>query len=95
MSFLSQVIELVQISSGFLLLMKVWLFSALMVYISLLEQQSKYKDALEVLSGNLGSLLVIEVDKLRIQVIYKAFLVGNISQLHAFLHYILRRAPKF
>ncbi|CAF2333226.1 BnaA10g11900D [Brassica napus] len=40
---------------------------ALMVYISLLEQQSKYKDALEVLSGNLGSLLVIEVDKLRIQ----------------------------
>ncbi|KAF2571181.1 hypothetical protein F2Q70_00005435 [Brassica cretica] len=38
-----------------------------MVYISLLEQQSKYKDALEVLSGNLGSLLVIEVDKLRIQ----------------------------
>ncbi|XP_009120353.1 N-terminal acetyltransferase B complex auxiliary subunit NAA25 isoform X1 [Brassica rapa] len=40
---------------------------ALMVYISLLEQQSKYKDALEVLSGSLGSLLVIEVDKLRIQ----------------------------
>ncbi|KAJ0266795.1 N-terminal acetyltransferase B complex auxiliary subunit NAA25 [Hirschfeldia incana] len=40
---------------------------ALMVYISLLEQQSKYNDALEVLSGNLGSLLVIEVDKLRIQ----------------------------
>lgn len=79
MSFLSQVIELVQISSGFLLLMKVWLFSALMVYISLLEQQSKYKDALEVLSGNLGSLLVIEVDKLRIQVICKAFLVGKIS----------------
>lgn len=40
---------------------------ALMVYISLLEQQSKYNDALEVLSGSLGSLLVIEVDKLRIQ----------------------------
>lgn len=40
---------------------------ALMVYISLLEQQSKYNDALQVLSGNLGSLLVIEVDKLRIQ----------------------------
>ncbi|CAN8253181.1 unnamed protein product [Cochlearia groenlandica] len=40
---------------------------ALMVYISLLEQQSKYSDALEVLSGNLGSLLMIEVDKLRIQ----------------------------
>ncbi|KAF8102516.1 hypothetical protein N665_0198s0216 [Sinapis alba] len=40
---------------------------ALMVYISLLEQQSKYNDALEVLSGNLGSLLVIEIDKLRIQ----------------------------
>uniref|UniRef100_A0A1J3JDT3 N-alpha-acetyltransferase 25, NatB auxiliary subunit n=1 Tax=Noccaea caerulescens TaxID=107243 RepID=A0A1J3JDT3_NOCCA len=40
---------------------------ALMVYISLLEQQSKYNDALEVLSGDLGSLLMIEVDKLRIQ----------------------------
>ncbi|KAF2619539.1 hypothetical protein F2Q68_00038589 [Brassica cretica] len=39
----------------------------LMVYVSLVEQQSKYNDALEVLSGNLGSLLVIEVDKLRIQ----------------------------
>ncbi|KAF3570596.1 hypothetical protein F2Q69_00058415 [Brassica cretica] len=45
----------------------------LMVYVSLVEQQSKYNDALEVLSGNLGSLLVIEVDKLRIQVNYKAF----------------------
>lgn len=44
-----------------------------MVYISLLEQQSKYNDALEVLSGDLGSLLMIEVDKLRIQVGYKAF----------------------
>ncbi|EOA12899.1 hypothetical protein CARUB_v10025873mg [Capsella rubella] len=40
---------------------------ALMVYISLLEQQSKYNDALEVLTGDLGSLLMIEVDKLRIQ----------------------------
>ncbi|KAI3819684.1 hypothetical protein L1987_13531 [Smallanthus sonchifolius] len=40
---------------------------ALSVYISLLEQQAKYRDALEVLSGNLGSLIMIEVDKLRIQ----------------------------
>ncbi|KAD4584271.1 hypothetical protein E3N88_21872 [Mikania micrantha] len=40
---------------------------ALSVYISLLEQQAKYRDALEVLSGNLGSLIMIEVDKLQIQ----------------------------
>ncbi|KAJ0926355.1 putative tetratricopeptide-like helical domain superfamily [Helianthus annuus] len=40
---------------------------ALSVYISLLEQQAKYSDASEVLSGNLGSLIMIEVDKLRIQ----------------------------
>ncbi|KAF2290270.1 hypothetical protein GH714_006936 [Hevea brasiliensis] len=40
---------------------------ALIVYISILEQQAKYGDALEILSGKLGSLLMIEVDKLRIQ----------------------------
>ncbi|KAI3461689.1 hypothetical protein Pfo_018352 [Paulownia fortunei] len=40
---------------------------ALSVYISLLEHQSKYRDALEILSGNLGSLMMIEVDKLRLQ----------------------------
>ncbi|KAF7833806.1 N-terminal acetyltransferase B complex auxiliary subunit NAA25 [Senna tora] len=40
---------------------------ALMVYISILEQQAKFGDALEILSGKLGSLLMIEVDKLRIQ----------------------------
>ncbi|KAK9065965.1 hypothetical protein SSX86_015367 [Deinandra increscens subsp. villosa] len=40
---------------------------ALSVYISLLEQQAKYRDASEILSGNLGSLIMIEVDKLRIQ----------------------------
>ncbi|XP_074367658.1 N-terminal acetyltransferase B complex auxiliary subunit NAA25 isoform X2 [Apium graveolens] len=40
---------------------------ALSVYISLLEYQSKYGEALEILSGKLGSLIVIEVDKLRIQ----------------------------
>ncbi|KAF7119591.1 hypothetical protein RHSIM_Rhsim13G0064100 [Rhododendron simsii] len=40
---------------------------ALIVYISLLEQQSKFGDALEVLSGKLGSLIMIEVDRLRIQ----------------------------
>ncbi|KAF5446637.1 hypothetical protein F2P56_032248 [Juglans regia] len=40
---------------------------ALIVYISVLEQQAKYGDALEILSGKLGSLFVIEVDRLRIQ----------------------------
>ncbi|RXI04113.1 hypothetical protein DVH24_038387 [Malus domestica] len=40
---------------------------ALMVYVSILEQQAKYGDALEILSGKLGSLLMVEVDKLRIQ----------------------------
>ncbi|KAG8371530.1 hypothetical protein BUALT_Bualt13G0097500 [Buddleja alternifolia] len=40
---------------------------ALGVYISLLEQQSKFGDALELLSGKLGSLMMIEVDKLRLQ----------------------------
>ncbi|PWA41164.1 43kDa postsynaptic protein, N-acetyltransferase B complex, non-catalytic subunit [Artemisia annua] len=40
---------------------------ALSVYISLLEQQAKYGVALEILSGNLGSLIMIEGDKLRIQ----------------------------
>ncbi|KAL3616220.1 hypothetical protein CASFOL_039610 [Castilleja foliolosa] len=40
---------------------------ALNVYVSLLEQQCKYGDALEILSGNLGSLMMIEVDKLRLQ----------------------------
>lgn len=38
------------------------------MYISILEQQAKYGAALEVLSGSLGSLLPIEVDKYRIQV---------------------------
>lgn len=40
---------------------------ALIVYISILEQQAKYNDALEILSGKLGELLMIEVDKLKIQ----------------------------
>ncbi|KAH6765715.1 Tetratricopeptide repeat superfamily protein [Perilla frutescens var. hirtella] len=40
---------------------------ALSVYIFLLEEQHKYSDALEILSGNLGSLMMIEVDKLRLQ----------------------------
>lgn len=65
-----------------------------MVYISLLEQQSKYNDALEVLSGDLGSLLMIEVDKLRIQVGYKAFW-SEIDLNLMFLHYILRSSQTF
>lgn len=40
---------------------------ALMVYISVLEQQAKYGDALEILSGKLGLLIMIEVDRLRMQ----------------------------
>ncbi|XP_071716967.1 N-terminal acetyltransferase B complex auxiliary subunit NAA25 isoform X2 [Rutidosis leptorrhynchoides] len=40
---------------------------ALSVYLSLLEQQAKYGDALDILKSNLGSLIMIEVDKLRIQ----------------------------
>ncbi|XP_051143279.1 N-terminal acetyltransferase B complex auxiliary subunit NAA25 [Andrographis paniculata] len=40
---------------------------ALSVYMSLLEQQKKYGDALEILSGKLGSLMMIEADKLRLQ----------------------------
>ena len=39
------------------------------MYISILERQAKFGDALEILSGKLGSLLMIEVDKLRMQVI--------------------------
>lgn len=47
---------------------------ALTVYISILEQQAKYGNALEMLSGELGSLLMIEVDKLRVQVLSEAFI---------------------
>ncbi|XP_019088441.1 PREDICTED: phagocyte signaling-impaired protein isoform X1 [Camelina sativa] len=75
---------------------------ALMVYISLLEQQSKYNDALEVLSGDLGSLLMIEVDKLRIQGrllarandysaavdVYKKILELSPDDWECFLHYL-------
>ena len=50
-----------------------------MVYISILEQQAKYGDALEVLTGKLGSLLTVEVDRLRIQVFSKPFF-NNIKQ---------------
>ncbi|XP_020581791.1 N-terminal acetyltransferase B complex auxiliary subunit NAA25 [Phalaenopsis equestris] len=40
---------------------------AVVMYISILEQQAKYDEALEIISGNLGSLIGIEVDKLRLQ----------------------------
>ncbi|XP_078445054.1 tetratricopeptide repeat (TPR)-like superfamily protein isoform X2 [Wolffia australiana] len=40
---------------------------ALLVYISILERQGKYGAALEIISGSLGSLMPIEVDKYRIQ----------------------------
>uniref|UniRef100_A0A452YRW3 N-alpha-acetyltransferase 25, NatB auxiliary subunit n=1 Tax=Aegilops tauschii subsp. strangulata TaxID=200361 RepID=A0A452YRW3_AEGTS len=41
---------------------------ALSLYVSILEQQAKYDAALEVLSGDLGSLMGREEDKLRLQV---------------------------
>uniref|UniRef100_M8D7I3 Uncharacterized protein n=1 Tax=Aegilops tauschii TaxID=37682 RepID=M8D7I3_AEGTA len=40
---------------------------ALSLYVSILEQQAKYDAALEVLSGDLGSLMGREEDKLRLQ----------------------------
>ncbi|WOL16310.1 hypothetical protein Cni_G25097 [Canna indica] len=40
---------------------------ALVIYLSILEQQEKYDAAVDVLSGELGSLIGIEEDKLRIQ----------------------------
>lgn len=43
------------------------------MYLSLLEQQSKFGEALEILAGKLGSLIMIEVDRLRIQVCPELF----------------------
>lgn len=40
---------------------------AVVMYISILEQQGKYEDALEIVSGDLGSVIGIEADKLRMQ----------------------------
>ncbi|KAJ4839804.1 hypothetical protein Tsubulata_032010 [Turnera subulata] len=75
---------------------------ALIVYLSILEQQAKYSDALEILSGKLGSLLMIDVDKLRIQGrllarsgdyttganIYQKILEQCPDDWECFLHYI-------
>ncbi|KAJ0084133.1 hypothetical protein Patl1_30998 [Pistacia atlantica] len=75
---------------------------ALTVYISILEQQAKYGNALEMLSGELGSLLMIEVDKLRIQgrllarqgdytaaaKIYQKILELSPDDWECFLHYL-------
>lgn len=47
-----------------------------MVYVSILEQQAKFGDALEILSGKMGSLLMIKVDKLRLQVISIVFFLS-------------------
>lgn len=72
---------------------------ALTVYISILEQQAKYGNALEMLSGELGSLLMIEVDKLRVQVLSEAFIFLSLyfkksltlpsmaMYIHAYMHY--------
>ncbi|XVF05817.1 hypothetical protein REPUB_Repub05bG0205700 [Reevesia pubescens] len=75
---------------------------ALIVYFSILEQQAKYCDALEILTGKLGSLLMIEVDKLRIQGkllaragdyataanVYQKVLELCADDWEAFLHYL-------
>ncbi|KAL1348752.1 hypothetical protein HN51_024889 [Arachis hypogaea] len=75
---------------------------AVMAYISILEKQSKFGDALEVLAGKLGSLLTIEVDKLRIQGrllaragdyvaatdIFKKILVSSPDDWECFLNYL-------
>ena len=45
------------------------LLPALSLSVSILEQQAKYDAALEVLSGDLGSLMGREEDKLRLQLI--------------------------
>ncbi|XP_010685884.2 N-terminal acetyltransferase B complex auxiliary subunit NAA25 isoform X2 [Beta vulgaris subsp. vulgaris] len=57
---------------------------ALIVYISVLEQQGKYEDALEVLSGELGSLIQIEVDRLRLQGRLLAHLGDNAAAASTF-----------
>ncbi|KAG2628384.1 hypothetical protein PVAP13_3KG245100 [Panicum virgatum] len=75
---------------------------ALALYISILEQQEKYDAALEVLSGDLGSLLGREEDKLRLQgrllaqassyaaasEIYQKVLESCPDDWESFLHYI-------
>ncbi|CAN6351382.1 unnamed protein product [Urochloa humidicola] len=75
---------------------------ALSLYISILEQQEKYDAALEVLSGDLGSLLGREEDKLRLQgrllaqassyaaasEIYQKVLESCPDDWESFLHYI-------
>ncbi|XP_066362409.1 N-terminal acetyltransferase B complex auxiliary subunit NAA25-like isoform X2 [Miscanthus floridulus] len=75
---------------------------ALSLYVSILEQQEKYDAALEVLSGDLGSLLGREEDKLRLQghllaqassypaasEIYQKVLESCPDDWESFLHYI-------
>ncbi|WVZ98055.1 hypothetical protein U9M48_043538 [Paspalum notatum var. saurae] len=75
---------------------------ALALYVSILEQQEKYDAALEVLSGDLGSLLGREEDKLRLQgrllaqasnytaasEIYQKVLESCPDDWESFLHYI-------
>ncbi|KEH34387.1 putative tetratricopeptide-like helical domain, N-acetyltransferase B complex, non-catalytic subunit [Medicago truncatula] len=65
---------------------------ALMVYISILEQQAKFGDALEILSGKLGSLLTINVDKLRMQGRLLA-LAGDYTAAADIFHKILESCP--
>ncbi|GAU27259.1 hypothetical protein TSUD_125400 [Trifolium subterraneum] len=65
---------------------------ALMVYISILEQQAKFGDALEILSGKLGSLLMIKVDKLRMQGRLLA-LAGDYTAAADIFHKILESCP--
>ncbi|VAH05800.1 unnamed protein product [Triticum turgidum subsp. durum] len=75
---------------------------ALSLYVSILEQQAKYDAALEVLSGDLGSLMGREEDKLRLQgrlltqacnyvaasEIYQKVLESCPDDWESFLHYL-------
>ncbi|XP_062179536.1 N-terminal acetyltransferase B complex auxiliary subunit NAA25 isoform X2 [Phragmites australis] len=75
---------------------------ALALYISILEQQAKYDAALEILSGDLGSLMGREEDKLRLQgrlhaqasnyvaasEIYQKVLESCPDDWESFLHYL-------
>ncbi|XP_027334003.1 N-terminal acetyltransferase B complex auxiliary subunit NAA25 isoform X2 [Abrus precatorius] len=65
---------------------------ALMIYVSILEQQAKFGDALEILSGKLGSLLTIEVDKLRMQGRLMAR-AGDYAAAADIFHKILESCP--
>ncbi|KAL9235235.1 hypothetical protein vseg_010013 [Gypsophila vaccaria] len=65
---------------------------ALLLYVSVLEQQSKFTDALCVLSGTLGSLIPIHVDRLRLQGRLLALSGDNVAAASTFQQ-ILQSCP--